>query len=120
MFFHINADGVFTLSEGAGLAGLGLKPGEVVGKSALEVYKHNPDIVRNVQRALSNEAFVAASESNGRVFETHYSPDRKGGTIGVAVNMIPLVKRATAGIKRMTDLPVPGCLMGPSAYIRAV
>ncbi|HAH07828.1 MAG TPA: hypothetical protein DCM05_15110 [Elusimicrobia bacterium] len=87
VFFHINADGVFTLSEGAGLAGLGLKPGEVVGKSALEVYKHNPDIVRNVQRALSNEAFVAASESNGRVFETHYSPDRKGGTIGVAVDI---------------------------------
>ncbi|MFZ2960598.1 MAG: 2,4-diaminopentanoate dehydrogenase [Candidatus Ozemobacteraceae bacterium] len=40
------------------------------------------------------------------------------GTIGVAVNMIPLVRRATAGIKRMIDLPVPACLMGPEAYIR--
>lgn len=56
--------------------------------------------------------------------ELHLSikPEIPGGigTIGVAVNMIPLVKRATAGIKRMTDLPVPACLMGPSAYIRAV
>ncbi|MBF0499833.1 MAG: hypothetical protein HQM09_06860 [Candidatus Riflebacteria bacterium] len=40
------------------------------------------------------------------------------GTIGLAVNMIPLVKRASPGIKRMIDLPIPACLMGPEAYIR--
>ncbi|RCK78343.1 MAG: 2,4-diaminopentanoate dehydrogenase [Candidatus Ozemobacter sibiricus] len=40
------------------------------------------------------------------------------GTIAVAVNMIPIVKKATPGFKRMIDLPIPACLMGPSAYDR--
>jgi 2,4-diaminopentanoate dehydrogenase len=42
------------------------------------------------------------------------------GTISVAVNMIPIVKDATPGLKRMFDLPVPAALMGPSAYSRWV
>ncbi len=40
------------------------------------------------------------------------------GTIGIAVNMIPIVKRASPGLKRMIDLPAPSALMGPSAYER--
>ncbi len=40
------------------------------------------------------------------------------GTMAVAVNMIPLVVKAPAGLKRMSDLPIPACLMGQSAYNR--
>lgn len=40
------------------------------------------------------------------------------GTMAVAVNMIPLVVKAPAGLKRMSDLPIPACLMGQSAYDR--
>lgn len=40
------------------------------------------------------------------------------GTIGVAVNMIPLVRQASPGLKRMFDLPVPACIMGESALQR--
>lgn len=40
------------------------------------------------------------------------------GTIGCAVNMIPLVKGGNPGIKRMIDLPVPSALMGETAYGR--
>jgi 4-hydroxy-tetrahydrodipicolinate reductase len=48
------------------------------------------------------------------------SPEVPGGkgTMAVAVNSIPNVVRATPGLKRMTDLPIPSCLMGPSAYDR--
>jgi len=38
--------------------------------------------------------------------------------MAVAVNMIPLVVKAPAGLKRMSDLPIPACLMGQSAYNR--
>jgi len=40
------------------------------------------------------------------------------GTMGVAVNMIPVIKKASPGLKRMIDLPVPACIMGPTAYNR--
>ena len=40
------------------------------------------------------------------------------GTMSVAVNMIPIVKKATPGLKRMFDLPIPAALMGESAYSR--
>lgn len=40
------------------------------------------------------------------------------GTMAAAVNMIPLVVKAPAGLKRMSDMPIPACLMGKSAYDR--
>lgn len=40
------------------------------------------------------------------------------GTMAAAVNMIPIVVKAAAGLKRMSDLPIPACLMGKSAYNR--
>jgi hypothetical protein len=54
--------------------------------------------------------------------EVHMSnqPEIPGGkgTMAVAVNSIPNVVRATPGLKSMVDLPIPGCLMGASAYTR--
>ncbi len=54
--------------------------------------------------------------------EVHMSnqPEIPGGkgTMAVAVNSIPNLVRATPGLKSMVDLPIPGCLMGASAYDR--
>ncbi len=49
-------------------------------------------------------------------------PEIAGGiaTMGIAVNMIPHVVAASAGLKRMIDLPTPAALMGESAYRRNV
>jgi hypothetical protein len=49
-------------------------------------------------------------------------PEIAGGkaTMGIAVNMIPHVVAASAGLKRMIDLPTPAALMGESAYNRRV
>jgi 4-hydroxy-tetrahydrodipicolinate reductase len=48
------------------------------------------------------------------------TPEVAGGhaTMGMAVNMIPLVVAASPGLKRMIDLPAPAALMGASAYTR--
>jgi PAS domain S-box-containing protein len=85
-------NGVFTLSEGSGLARLGLAPGEVVGKSVFDVYSGAPELVAAAKRSLTGETFVETSEVGGRVWEAHYQPwhDGRGeliGTIGVALDI---------------------------------
>jgi PAS domain-containing protein len=51
VLFAIDPEGRFTLSEGRGLESLGLKPGEVVGRSAFDVYRDVPRIGENLRRA---------------------------------------------------------------------
>jgi 4-hydroxy-tetrahydrodipicolinate reductase len=54
--------------------------------------------------------------------EVHMSikPEIPGGkgTMAAAINCVPNVVRATPGLKRMIDLPIPSCLMGKTAYDR--
>jgi hypothetical protein len=54
--------------------------------------------------------------------EIHMSnnPEIPGGigTMALAVNCIPHVVASTPGLKRMIDMPIPGALMGKSAYER--
>jgi PAS domain S-box-containing protein len=90
--FAVDEDGIFTLSEGRGLAGLGLKPGEVVGLSAFDVYKDNPDIISSIRRSLAGEDVTAPIDVIDLSYEVHYSPirDDRGniaGVFGVAVDV---------------------------------
>ena len=85
VLFAIDREGIFTQSEGRGLEGLGLKPGEVVGRSVWEAYRDHPDILDHVRRALSGEAHTATVRIGEIVFETRYAPywDAGGQVIGV-------------------------------------
>jgi len=56
ILFALDADGVFTLSEGQGLDRLGLVPGAAVGHSAFDLYATNALIVDQTRRALAGEA----------------------------------------------------------------
>jgi diguanylate cyclase (GGDEF)-like protein/PAS domain S-box-containing protein len=92
VLFALDRDGVFTLSEGRGLAALGLKPGEVVGRALFEVYRDTPEIVRDARRALGGEEFVARTTTAGRVYEVQYTPVAgEGGAVegvmGLAVDI---------------------------------
>ncbi|MEE9199445.1 MAG: cache domain-containing protein, partial [Dehalococcoidia bacterium] len=89
VLFALDKEGVFTLSEGQGLNALGLKPGEVVGRSAFDVYRDAPQIVENIRRALAGEEFTSTVEVDGLTVETRDSPLRGEkreivGLIGVA------------------------------------
>lgn len=55
VLFALDRHGAFILSEGAALSTLGLEPGEVVGRSAFEVYRDEPAVLDCVRRALSGE-----------------------------------------------------------------
>lgn len=50
------------------------------------------------------------------------TPEYAGGTAtkGIAVNCIPRIVEARPGLKNMLDIPLPGALMGPTAYTRRV
>ncbi|MDQ3700010.1 MAG: ATP-binding protein, partial [Chloroflexota bacterium] len=85
ILFALDPAGRFTFCEGRGLAALGLRPGQAVGQSALELYRDVPRVVADVRRALASEAFACAREINGRWFETNYRPvhDSGGAVSGV-------------------------------------
>jgi PAS domain S-box-containing protein len=92
IIFIIDQDGKFTLSEGKGLSVLGLKPGQVVGQSAFEMYKDFPEIINGINQALRGNAYNVTVDVNGIIFDTSYSPykDSKGniiGTIGMAIDI---------------------------------
>ena len=92
VLFVINKDGVVTLSEGEGLKALGLKAGEINGRSVFELYRDVPQITNNIRRAMLGEAFSDAVEVGELTFNTRYSPqfDDHGevvGVIGVATDI---------------------------------
>ncbi len=91
VLFAVDREGIFTLSEGEGLRALGLKPGEVVGRSVFEVYRDVPQIIANIRRAMSGEAFSEPVEVGELAFNTRYSPQLDNGevigVIGVATDI---------------------------------
>ncbi|TPW21373.1 MAG: PAS/PAC sensor hybrid histidine kinase [Elusimicrobia bacterium] len=107
VLFQVDQRGIFTLSEGHGLKSLGLRPGQVVGRSVFELYAKNPVILDHMRRALAGEAVVAQVEEGGQIFETHYAPQRDAGgavesVLGVALDITERA-RATQEIERLLD-----------------
>ncbi len=88
--YATDLNGIFTLSEGQGLSGLGLAPGQVIGQSALAMYSAAPTIVASIRRALAGETFTNTTNV-GRVFQSTYTPIRREGAIigmlGVSVDI---------------------------------
>ncbi len=85
ILFALDRTGVCTLSEGKGLSALGLKPGEVVGRSVFELYREVPQILDAVRRALAGESLSFTMEVTGAALEIWYSPlhDSSGAVTGV-------------------------------------
>ncbi len=118
VLFAIDRDGVFTLSEGKGLEALGLKPGELVGRSIFDAFPDLPDARQNLDRVLAGEAFTFTAEVGGLAFEAHCAPARRqdgeiSGIIGAAFDVTER-KRAEEALHKsderlravMTNAPV--------------
>jgi PAS domain S-box-containing protein len=93
VLYSFDRHGVFTLSEGKGLVGLGIKPGEIVGKTIFEVYGDQTASIAALRRALAGESFtLELSFSAGGTFEVshmamHDEAGNYNGTIGVLVDI---------------------------------
>lgn len=101
----------FTSSQGAKLAALGLRPGEVVGRTLWEYFRtEDPDFppIAAHREALAGESSTYDFEWEGRPFHSHVEPlrDRHGeivGTIGVARD-ITEIKRAETEARKALSL----------------
>lgn len=98
ILFAIDAAGVFTLSEGKGLQVLGVRPGELVGASAFEVYADVPLALASLRRALRGETVTAVIESRGLAFEALYAPicADNGTVVGVTGIAFDVTERRQA------------------------
>ena len=107
VLFALNQDGVCTFLEGKGLESVGFQPGEIVGRSAFEVYRDVPEVTENIRRALSGEGFTSTYDVSGLTIETRYSPvpgpnGEVAGVIGVATD-ITEHKRAEEALRESEE-----------------
>jgi PAS domain S-box-containing protein len=92
ILFAYDTDGTITVSEGAALEKMGLRPGEHVGRSIFDIYRGHPEVFENHRRALAGESFRTVNELGKVVLETWMSPMRGtageiGGVIGVSTDV---------------------------------
>lgn len=85
-------DGVFTLSDGKALARIGLEPGEMVGRSAFDVFPDVEGRADAIRRALSGESVNFQVDNGSLVFDAFYGPlfgpdGGIEGVVGVAVDI---------------------------------
>lgn len=109
VLFAIDRNGVFTLSEGRGLAGLGHTPGEIVGRSGFDVYRGLPQHEENFRRILTGEAFTVEIDTGTHIFDAYHEPlfDEDGayaGTVGVLVDVTEKKKFQMELINRTEEL----------------
>ena len=98
VLFAIDSSGVFTLSEGAGLEAIGLKPGEVVGRTVDDVYASAPHVVELINRTMREDRDLHEVVDLGvALFDVRTTPkrDESGrvvGTMGIATNVTEAVR----------------------------
>ena len=85
------------LSEGKGLDSLGLRSGEMVGRSIFDVYRKEPAMVEVFQQALQGEEQTYLREVGGRLFDVIATPMPGAdnsiiGLIGIATDVTEKMK----------------------------
>ncbi len=119
IIFMLDRHGVFRLSGGGGLASLGLRPDQVVGQSALELYGDSPSVLEGIKRALAGESNRKVNRLGDLVFDTVYSPyytpeGQQDGVVGIAIDITERT-RAEAAAKESQErlaLALEGAALG--------
>ena len=94
----LDRDGVYTLNEGRSLEALGLRPGELVGRSVYDVYADRPQILDGIRRALDGVPTSALIEIDEVIFDARFFPvrdepgDEVSAVIGVGTDITERVQ----------------------------
>ncbi len=98
ILYAADADGTVTLSEGTGLAALGLKPGEAVGHSVFEFSGGVPEREAPTRRALAGESVSYDAQVDGLCLHTELRPvrDAAGAVTGIIGVCFDVTERALA------------------------
>ena len=99
--FSLDRLGKFTICEGMGLNKLHEKPLSIIGKSIEDVHQDMPTNIGDFLRALKGESFSEIRTTDGRSFETWYSPIREENNI---IGVIGVATDVTAAIHAMNSL----------------
>lgn len=85
ILWAVDLDGTIRLSQGKGLAGLGIASGEDVGKSLWELYADYPQVLADIRRAMAGETILATNDVGGTSFDSYVAPlrDETGAICGV-------------------------------------
>ena len=118
--FVIGADRRFRLSEGLGLAHLGLQPGQVVGQRVDDVYAGQTVLLEALNRGLEGQDVVADVPVGDQIWETRYAPVRDANgqvteVVGVASD-VTQVRRAETAVRQAQRLQALGQLAGGVAH----
>lgn len=92
IIFLLNTDAKFLMAEGKKRAKLGFDQKNLIGKSALEIYKDQPEIIKSIKLAIKGEKSSCLIEFGELSFDAWFSPHYDGnknviGVIGVAVDI---------------------------------
>ena len=101
VLFALDRDGVITFSEGRALAKFGVKPGELIGTRALDVYAQVPGFADAFRRALAGQQTVLTATVGTVELEAIYTPsvDARGRIDGVIGVGFDVTKRRRAEAK---------------------
>ena len=101
IFYILDKDWNFLLSEGQGLEKLGLKPGEVVGRSARVMYQENTDIIREMESAYNGNIIKYDQVIGDFFLEDYIAPfyDKNGEIEGVFGASIDVTERKLSEIE---------------------
>ncbi|MBN1385362.1 EAL domain-containing protein [Candidatus Woesearchaeota archaeon] len=102
IMYSTDKEGIFILSEGKALEKLGLKPGQVLGTSAIEMYKNYPQAVSGLKEGLAgkyNRGVVTVEGASGNViFDVINTPlfDPDGKVIGLHGTAVDITEKVKA------------------------
>jgi len=102
VLYALDKTGVITFIEGRGLAQLGLKSGDMVGRKGKDLFPQLPEIAAHVDVVLSGgrgHTFIA--DLGTAVFEAHLSPhfDAEGAVAGAIGVLIDVTDRRRVEVK---------------------
>jgi PAS domain S-box-containing protein/putative nucleotidyltransferase with HDIG domain len=103
VLWAIDREGTFTLSVGKALAGIGLRPDEVVGQSVFDLYRDYPVVIDGVRASLAGETRSWELDLGDVVFDSRTEPmcDEAGEVVGVIGIAVDVTERRTAETDRV-------------------